>query len=110
MKPQPILQGIQPTLEPNGRLLRLYRCQVCDVVVPASTPAHRKVVETRRRKYPFREKANQFIKDGRLKKTDDSGGVGDEIVREILVCPSCAEVPSDLCSEGCGPPFLALAA
>jgi len=64
----------------------------------------------RRRKYPFREKANQFIKDGRLKKTDDPGGAGQEIVREVLVCPSCAEVPSVLTSEGCGPPALALAA
>ena len=84
--------------------------QVCNVVVPANISAHRKVVETRRRKYPFREKANQFIKDGRLKKTDDSGGVGYEIVREVLVCPSCAEVPSGLCTESCGPPVLALAA
>jgi len=97
-------------LEPNGRLLRLYRCQVCSAVVRANTPAHRKVVETRRRKYLFREKANLFMKEGRLKKTDDSGGVGDEIVREILVCPSCAEVPADIASEGCGPPRLALAA
>jgi hypothetical protein len=53
------------------------------------------------------------MKDGRLKKTDDSGGFGgfgDEIVREILVCPSCAEKPSDIVAEGCGPPVLALAA
>jgi hypothetical protein len=67
-------------------------------------------VETRRRKYPFREKANLLMKDGRLKKTDDSGGVGYEIVREILVCPSCAEKPTDLVAESCGPPVLALAA
>jgi len=92
----------------NGRLLRLYRCHVCDVVVPANTPSHRKVVETRRRRYPFREKAHHFMKDGRSKTTDDPGGVGSEIVREVLVCPSCFEEPST--AEDCGPPVLALAA
>lgn len=110
MKPQPILQGTQPTLEPNGRLLRLYRCQLCDVVVPANTPSHRKVVETRPRKYPFREKANHFKKDGRLEKTDDPGGLGYETVREFLVCSSCFDEPAELSSEGCGPPAWAVAA
>jgi hypothetical protein len=38
------------------------------------------------------------------------GGVGTEIVREVLVCPSCSEEPSVLSSVGCGPPVLALAA
>jgi rubredoxin len=87
----------------------LYRCQVCGVVVPANAPSHRKVVETRRRRYPFREKARQFRKDGRPKETDDPGG-GFEIVREVLVCPGCFEEPSARLTEGCGPPVLAVAA
>jgi hypothetical protein len=88
----------------------LYRCQVCGVVAPPNTPAHRKVVETRRREYPFRKDAHLFIKDGRPKKKDDRGGVGSEIVREVVVCPSSSEEPAALSSEGCGPPVLAVAA
>ncbi len=73
-------------------------------------PAHRKVVETRRREYPFRKDAHLFMKQGRPKKTDDPGGVGSEIVREVVVCPGCFEKPAVLASEGCGPPVLAIAA
>lgn len=50
------------------------------------------------------------MKDGRPKKTDDPGGVGFEIVREVVVCPDCCEEPAVLASEGCGPPVLAVAA
>jgi hypothetical protein len=50
------------------------------------------------------------MKEGRPKKTDDPGGVGFEIVREVVVCPSCCEEPEALSSKGSGPPVLALAA
>jgi hypothetical protein len=50
------------------------------------------------------------MKDGRPKKTSDPGGVGFEIVREVVVCPSCFGAPAVLSSEGCGPPMLAVAA
>jgi hypothetical protein len=50
------------------------------------------------------------MKEGRLKKKDDRGGVDSEIVREVVVCPSCSEEPAALSSEGCGPPVLVLAA
>jgi hypothetical protein len=50
------------------------------------------------------------MKEGRLKKKDDRGGVGFEIVREAVVCSSCFEEPAVLASEGCGPPVLAVAA
>jgi hypothetical protein len=50
------------------------------------------------------------MKDGRPKTKDDPGGVGSEIVREIVVCPSCFEEPVVFSSGGCGPPVLALAA
>lgn len=88
----------------------MYRCHLCGVVVPPNTPVHRKVVETRRREYPFRKDAHLFFKDGHLKKKDDRGGVGFEIVREVVVCPSCFEEPAALYSEGCGPPVWAVAA
>jgi hypothetical protein len=66
----------------------VYRCQVCGEVVPANTPALRKVIETRRREYPRRPKANQFRREGRKEHTDDPGGVGTE----ILLDPTPEEV------------------
>jgi hypothetical protein len=50
------------------------------------------------------------MKEGPPKKTDDRGGVGFEVVREVAVCPSYFEGPAVLSFEGCGPPVLAIAA
>lgn len=94
----------------TGRLLRVYRCQLCGGVVPPNTPAIRQVAETRQRKYPFRAKANRFRKDGRIKESDDPGGVGYETVREIVVCPGCSKEVSGGRAEGSDPPGLTLAA
>jgi len=88
----------------------VYRCQLCGAVVPANTSAIRQVVETRRREYPFRAKANRFRKDGRIKESDDPGGVGYEAVREIVVCPGCSKEPAGGRAEGADPPVLAVAA
>jgi len=83
---------------------------LCGGVVPANTPAVRQVIETRKRKYPLREKANRFRKDGRIRQSDDPGGVGYEAVREIVVCLGCSEEASDGCAQGSDPPGLTLAA
>ncbi len=55
------------------------------------------VVSRRPKQYPFRFAANVFYrpdpsKPGKIKehKTNDPGGVGWEIGREVLACPSCA--------------------
>lgn len=88
----------------------MYRCQLCGGVVPANTPAIRQVVETRKRKYPFREKANRFSKNGKIKESDDPGGVGHETVREIVVCPGCSKEVSGGRAQGSDPPVLTLAA
>jgi hypothetical protein len=45
--------------------------------------------ETRPRSYPHRTNANTFWVDGRERNRDDSGGKGEEIVREALLCPTC---------------------
>ena len=57
--------------------------------------AHRAILETRRKEYPFRPEANRVIRiseNGKPKEylVDDPGGVGEEIVRECLACPTCA--------------------
>lgn len=73
----------------------MYRCQICSCVVPPRTPSHRIVVKQRAKKYPYRKEANRVIQvneNGKLKekKIDDSGGKGQEIAEEIIVCPECA--------------------
>jgi hypothetical protein len=67
---------------------------MCQGVVPPRTKAQR-VVLTRRKKYPYRSQANTFVRlteTGKRKTfhTDDPGGEGEEIVKEVLVCPDCA--------------------
>ena len=77
----------------------MFRCQLCSCVVPPRTRARRVVIATRARRYAFRREANVHrymeMKNGRPKHkeelTDDPGGLGQEIVREIKVCPACAE-------------------
>jgi len=70
----------------------MYRCDVCDRVVPANTPCTRIVVETRAVEYPEREDAHWTPPSagGKGKWIDDPGGSGTEIVRELRVCPDCA--------------------
>jgi hypothetical protein len=75
----------------------MFLCQLCGVVVPPRIPATRVVVNRRPKQYPFRFEANVFYrpdpkKEGKIKehKTDDPGGLGWEIAREVLACPRCA--------------------
>jgi hypothetical protein len=77
----------------------MFRCELCSCVVPPRTRARRVVVATRARRYPFRREANIHrwleMKNGRPKHKEDypdnPGGVGLETVREVKVCPACAE-------------------
>ncbi len=68
----------------------MYICQLCQVVVPANTPAHRVVIEARPRQYPRRADANPKSRKRKSGRADDPGGTGRETVREITVCPACA--------------------
>lgn len=43
-------------------------------------------------------------------KTDDPGGVGSEIVREIRICQACSEELAERRSAERGPPALRLVA
>jgi hypothetical protein len=73
----------------------MFRCQFCQCVVPPRTPCHHLVLEWRPRKYPYRLRANVIVRkrapDKKPKKEyrDDPGGEGEEIVREVIVCPDC---------------------
>jgi hypothetical protein len=72
----------------------MYRCEHCNEVVPPGVSAVKRVVEFRERSYPVRQLTSSRpgkSKGRRGRRPDDPGGDGREIVRELLVCPSCAE-------------------
>jgi hypothetical protein len=68
----------------------MFRCQICSCVAPPRiAPAHL-VLEKRARLYPARARANLLVRNHKREHTNDPGGQGEEIVREVLVCPECA--------------------
>lgn len=77
----------------------MFRCESCDTIVPAGTRSQKVVVQTRQKTYEPRgadprERGRWGRGRGRgtkKKQNYDKGGQGTEIVREIMVCPACAE-------------------
>jgi hypothetical protein len=60
-----------------------FKCGICNETSKPREKATRIVTETRSKQYPFREHAHSNGKD-------DPGGVGTEIVTEVLACEECA--------------------
>lgn len=82
----------------------MFRCQMCDTVVPAGTRSSKVVMATRTRVYEPRGQDPRERRGGRSfrgrrgprkKKPYDKGGEGTEIVRELSVCPKCAAENAD---------------
>ncbi len=78
----------------------MFRCQKCDTIVPAGTRTSKVVVATRPRTYDARGQdpserrgRGRFVRGKKVRKRKpyDKGGAGTEIVRELSVCPRCAE-------------------
>jgi hypothetical protein len=69
----------------------MYKCDICKRIMPPKTKAHRIPVEHRSVRYQARKEVNQRHIEHKVKWTDDPGGTGFEIVREITACPECAE-------------------
>lgn len=76
----------------------MYRCQLCQTVVPPKQRSTKVVLKTRPRTYdPRGTEAREFRGRGprrgmpRKRPQYDKGGVGTEIVQEAMVCPKCAE-------------------
>ena len=65
----------------------LYRCALCDSIVPPNTSARSVVTEVRRRTYPVRERSIPPAgKSGKRRRwRDDPGGSGWEAAR-IEIC------------------------
>ena len=73
----------------------MFRCELCRCVVPPRTACQRLVLQWRTKKYPYRSRANTFFRTNEAGKrkehhTDDRGGEGREVVKEVIVCPECA--------------------
>lgn len=84
----------------------MFRCQMCETVVPAGTRSTKVVTATRARVYEARGQDPRERRGGprtfrgrrgpRKRKPYDKGGEGTEIVRELSVCPSCAAERANL--------------
>ena len=68
----------------------MYKCQICQQIVPPKTPCSRVVLKTRKKFYPMRAKAYRGSTGKFLDRRDDPGGVGIEAVIEVNACPTCA--------------------
>ena len=86
----------------------MFRCQMCDTIVPAGTRSTKVVVATRQKIYEPRGQDPRERRGGRSfrgrrgprkKKPYDKGGTGTEIVRELSVCPSCAAERANMAPE-----------
>ena len=67
----------------------MYQCQQCSTAVSSKTPSYLLTVQQRKKQYPVRPKVNIHRKEGKTKVTDDPGGTGFEVTKEIVVCHSC---------------------
>ena len=74
----------------------MFRCQICEHLVPPRTRATRLIVDKRQRLYPARKEVH-FVPDPekktkkkKRKKKNDPGGTGWEIAREVIACPAYA--------------------
>lgn len=72
----------------------MFRCQMCGKVSGAGTKSKKIVVATREREYKGNMDEFPQRRGGRFReprKPRDRGGRGHEIVKELMVCASCAE-------------------
>jgi hypothetical protein len=75
----------------------MFRCQLCQSVVPKGTRSQKLIITTRPKQYAAKEPdRTQFRRSPRgfrerIITPRDRGGEGSEIVQEISVCPRCAE-------------------
>lgn len=70
----------------------MFKCGLCNESSKPTEKAVHVVIETRKVVYPFRQGVNRFTNlEGEKMESDDPGGRGLEIVKEILAHKSCAE-------------------
>lgn len=73
----------------------MFRCENCGECPAPRTPCHRVVVQKKKHLHPERPRAKKgttILKNGKKKMVwlADFGGWGDQIVKEMNMCPRCA--------------------
>ena len=73
----------------------MFRCQICQTVVPPKTATQKLVVKSRPKEYAARgsdprERRFRSRFAPPVRQQYDKGGEGTEIVQELSVCPECA--------------------
>lgn len=72
----------------------MYRCESCQTVVPAGTPRTTVVVETRPKTYDITRRLSEkeqrrALRRGMNVDTSRQYAQGWEIIKEMVVCPTC---------------------
>ena len=68
----------------------MFTCGICKEVSKPREKATRLIVETREKLYPSRKSVNHFVdRNGVAQTRDDPGGIGREIVKEVLAHEKC---------------------
>lgn len=67
----------------------MYKCNICNKVVPPKTRCHKLTINKRDKTYPYRPKANSSLGGRKQDRASDKGGAGWEIRKEINCCPEC---------------------
>lgn len=68
----------------------MFRCEVCGRGSQLGESSYKRVLERREKVYPMRSSVNPARDQFGRYRTDDPGGSGWEIVREVTVCSECA--------------------
>ncbi len=69
----------------------MYICENCNKESKPTDISYKIAIKTRKKIYSFRSDANRYKDDGKLKKSNDPGGSGLQIVTEITICNSCKD-------------------
>jgi hypothetical protein len=89
-----VAASIKLQLTIQERKETMFRCASCGRKSDVGETPQLVVIERRAKNYPFRAHANRVSKDGHITHSDDPGGQGWEIVKEVLMHKECTkEVP-----------------
>jgi hypothetical protein len=67
----------------------MYRCEKCGKIVPPGKRCKKIIAQTKVMNHPYRNGANATKVEDRWEYTDDIGGQGQQIVKELKVCEAC---------------------
>lgn len=74
----------------------MYNCQVCGKTVGPGVRAFLIVAKRQRWSHPYRPKVNRIKIEDKWELTDDPGGEGYQIKKELRACPDCRHYSPEL--------------